>query len=296
MRHDHAPAHGKSVRGGSLMRDPQLAEAASDPSTTTPQTHQTLLVGSWQSVRRAWDACPAATTVTAWSVTLGHSVIIAQRCGRWGCRHCGERKIVHFAKRVEAAQPNRLVTLTVNPARHADPRAAYDATRRTLPAYITKLRRRHGPIEFFRVLEATKKGWPHYHLVTRSGYLPQAELSRLWDEMTGAPIVDVRQIKRRDKVYFYVVKYLAKQTHVPWTNRRVSWTRSFFAASQLKPGPRLELQDNQWSAYSPSSYLVDNCPKAHLVRYSRDCWVFMSPDEKPTWEPVRFDEAEDESF
>jgi len=114
--------------------------------------------------------------------------------------------------------------------------------------------------------------------------------------MTGAPIVDVRQIKRRDKVYFYVVKYLAKQSHVPWTNRRVSWTRAFFRPSELIPGPRLELMDQQWSAYSPSSYLVDHCPNANLVRYSRDCWVFMGPDETPTWQPVRYEEAPDESF
>jgi hypothetical protein len=135
----------------------------------------------------------------------------------------------------ELAKPTKLITLTVNPEYYVFPRDAYDKTRRQVTELAKKLRKPGKEFEYLRVLEVTKKGWPHYHLVARTPYIPQKQLSDLWASMTGAPIVDIRTVQQSTNVFKYVLKYLCKQTYVPWTNRRISWTKNFFPKPEEQP-------------------------------------------------------------
>ncbi len=188
---------------------------------------RSLLITPTRDLPRDVPICPTSTVLTGWSRSLERSVIVSVGCRRWSCPFCGRRRIISLAKRTEGAQPKRLVTLTVDPKRWESPRHAYDGTRRSL-ATLGRTMKRRGEWEYLRVLELTKKGWPHYHLVVRSPYVPHAEIKECWATLTGAKIVDVRQIKKADNVYWYLVKYLAKQDHCSFTNRRLSWSRHFF--------------------------------------------------------------------
>lgn len=219
------------------------------------------------------DTCPRARTLSARSETLDAWVLIAVTCKNWGCPICGRRKVAHYAQLVTAAKPNRLITLTVDPKFYKDPRDAFDRTRKCVPKLIASLRKAYGDFECFRVLETTKKGWPHYHLVVRSAYIPHAVVRSLWTALTGAIIVDVRQIKRATDIYYYVVKYLAKQTAVPWTKRRVTWTRNFFAAQDFTPGPGLLLQGEAFKGHTPVQIAQWEFTGCTLERHSRDCWI-----------------------
>jgi hypothetical protein len=163
-------------------------------------------------------------------------------CRRWACPFCGRRRVAALARRVEDAAPSRLITLTVDPKLWESPRHAYDGTRRALGPW-TRAMRRNGEFEYLRVLELTKKGWPHYHLLVRSPYIPYSLVQRVWAEQTGARVVDVRQVKKRDSVYWYLVKYLAKQSYCDFTERRVSQTGKFFKPKV--PYPSLDLGDYQ---------------------------------------------------
>lgn len=201
------------------------------------------LVGADPTELQHWArTCPDAGTITGYSLTLARQVWIAARCGRWSCSACGPRKVWRLAFKVADARPNRLLTLTVNPSRWHDPREAFDATRRKVPVLIRELRQKHGEVEYVRVLEVTKKGWPHYHLIMRSGFLPQVEISRKWDSLTGAPVVDIRTIEKSSVVLGYVVKYLSKQEHVPWTERRIAWSKRFFRNDQVDQAQSLQLE------------------------------------------------------
>lgn len=197
-----------------------------------------LLVGANSDLNRVLPICPTSTTATAWSQALGRSVLISVGCRRWGCVFCGRHKVAKLSRRVEEAKPNRLITLTVDTKLWGDPRAAYDGTRRHLGTW-TRAMRRGGPVEYFRVLELTKRGWPHYHLMVRSRYLPHRDVQKTWAELTGATIVDVRQIRQRDSVYWYLTKYLAKQSYCDFTERRTSQTSGFFPPK--RPYPPLDL-------------------------------------------------------
>lgn len=179
----------------------------------------------------------------------------------------------HFAWKCFDAKPNRLVTFTVANAIWRSPRDAFEGTKRKITQAATRLRREFGEFEYFKVLEVTKKGWPHYHLVVRSPYISQRHLSNLWDELTGAHIVDVRKLKATKDVYFYVMKYLAKQKYIPWTNRRVSWSKRFFVKTPFDTSKGLELVDVSMQSEHPTVTIENNYRNVTLTAYSRDCWL-----------------------
>jgi hypothetical protein len=198
--------------------------------------------------------CPKASTMVGYSMTLQRTVYVAVTCKQWSCSFCGRQKVVKFAKIAEAAKPNRFITLTVNNSLYETPRDAYDATRRRIPNLIRSIRRDHGSFEFMRVLEVTRKGWPHYHFIARSDYIPQGWLSNEWAALVGAPIVDVRKIKRHVDAYFYVVKYLAKQHYIPWTNRRVTFSKHYAPPIRKEDRPTLQLEQADRDSLHPNDY------------------------------------------
>jgi len=243
-----------------------------------------LLIGSAEETAHDWQVCPYATTLEGWSMALERWVVIQQRCKRWGCRYCGVRKTTHYARRVQDAEPNRLITLTVNPACWNSPRDAYDGTRRKLGDLNKRLRKELGEWEYFRVLEVTKKGWPHYHLVARCPYIPQARISNLWNELTGAPIVDVRKIRKSKEVYYYVMKYLAKQTYIEWTNRRCSWSASFFPKDEWTPPESLNIAELDWIEQGPVEYLRTHYSGRIIEQIGLDAWAILDRPQRGTEE------------
>jgi hypothetical protein len=251
-----------------------------------------LLIRSTRQVEDWMATCPHAATICGYSLRLQASVVIAQTCKTWSCPICGRRRISRLAHRVRHAQPNRLCTLTIDPARHETPRAAFHTTSKALSVLVRDLRSAFGEWEHLRVLELTRKGWPHYHLMVRSPYVPHAWIRSRWAHLTGAHIVDIRQIKAQDKVYWYVVKYLAKQTRIDFTNRRVSQTRGFFKDPPFDPGPPLDLQDSIHRHQHPASYITRELSTRYLTRVSADCWILgRDPNAAREREPGDEDDA-----
>lgn len=227
----------------------------------------------------AWmNTCPTATTAIARSPELNAWIIWPVKCRRWSCPFCARQKISILARRTGLAKPNRLLTLTVDPALHADPRAAFDATRRKVPELIKSLRIKFSPVDYLRVTEITKKGWPHFHLLMRSPYIPHACVKKRWQELTGATIVDLRQVKSTFNAYFYLVKYLSKLHNLGWTERHVSFTRSFFP--EEPPPPKLDFtwEHVQHEGLHPVTWLSKYYAHRKLIRLTGS---FMLLPEKP---------------
>lgn len=251
--------------------------------------NRSMLVGGYSALADWMKCCPRSKTMEGYSETLAAWVVISITCNNWGCPICGRKKVQHYAQKVTAAKPNRLITLTVNPATWENPRAAYDGTRRAIPKLCVRLRKMFGEFEFFRVLEVTKKGWPHYHLVTRSEYIPQADLSREWNRLTGAPIVDVRKMHKSIQAYWYVVKYLAKQEMIPWTNRRAAWTRKFFMQTDFKPSQSLHLMGQRFVGARADNHCRWVYTGCTLERYSDTCWIVRGRGLNPAQLPEGVD-------
>lgn len=93
----------------------------------------------------------------------------------------------------------------------ASARSLVTAWRRVRLEYI----KRHGKgsLPFLAVFEATKRGWPHLHIVARCKWVDQRWLSARMASLIGAPIVDVRRVKGARKIAAYVSKYIGKNPH-----------------------------------------------------------------------------------
>lgn len=217
-----------------------------------PPTYKISTVGSlYTNLATCWHA----QTLEAYSPQFGCTVWIALPCKQWSCRFCAEQKIKTLSIKTEAAKPNRLLTLTVDPALWEDPRAAFDGTRRKVPECMRFLRKRFKEVEYLRVTELTKRGWPHYHLMVRSPYIPHEVVKAKWRDLTGASIVDVRQVKDKFRAYSYLVKYLSKMHKIGWTERHVSYSRGFFLETDYPKTEPLQLDDRVIIESHPSTYL-----------------------------------------
>ena len=284
---------GNKNRGEQMLPPvPPIQPFASDnanhnkESTVGQEASPPFLIGTLKARESFFDTCPSAKCIVGYSTTLSQWCVIQIRCKRWGCRHCGERKMTHYGWKCLAAKPNKLITLTVANRLWDTPRLAFDGTKGKIAQLATRLRRKYEEFEYFKVLEVTKIGWPHYHLIARSPYIPQREISGAWSELTGAPIVDVRKIKKSQDVYFYVVKYLGKQKYIPWTNRRCSWSKNFFPIEEWKAGPGLELKTMGWSDDHPAAIIRQHFHPFWITQYSRDCWTIAEKDGFAIGEPT----------
>jgi len=141
--------------------------------------------------------------------------VIPLKCKCWTCDECRpgrKRRLVEEAKR---GKPNLFITLT---SRRRASKTRRQAARDLVTAW-RQLRREYirehgkGSLPFLAVFEATKRGWPHLHIVARCKWLEQRWLSRRMASLTGSPIVWVERVHGKSKVAAYVSKYVGKNPH-----------------------------------------------------------------------------------
>ena len=249
-------------------------------SASTKDARKTFLVGSSFPADLDVHTCPSAGTLEAWSYTHNSWIVIAITCGRWGCTVCGTLKARRLAARTRDARPSKLITLTVNPACHETPRAAYDHTRRALAELSKRIRKRTPEFEYLRVLELTRQGWPHYHLVARCNFISQSWLSTNWADLSGAKIVDVRQIKKGRRVFNYVMKYLLKQKYIHWTNRRCSVSRNFFPKEDEANNRTWKLDSQRIHKIPPDVWMRSRHTHLLVTEINQHAWTIETPGEE----------------
>ena len=175
--------------------------------------------------------CPYAASVTCNSQSDNYEpYFIAQGCRRYACQVCGPRRRAALARRIVTGHPNRMVTLT---CRHElGAKHQLKIMRTNTSKFISTLRKRFGDIQYVRILETCKDGYPHFHYLMRSTYLPQAELKAIWTKLTGATIVDVR--KAHGRSVSYVAKYISKATGEDGTfsRQKIAVSRHFWEPLQ----------------------------------------------------------------
>lgn len=178
----------------------------------------------------------------------GPNVKIARLyCQSWDCPRCAPQRRKRLMKECALGEPNKMVTLTVNPKHFDGPddaaRALVLAWRRAREA----LKRWHGHrfVEGMAVFERHKSGWPHLHILVRSAFIPQRWLAGYMRSRIGSPIVDVRKIRGRKHAIRYVGKYIAKAPTRFQGCKRYWRTKNYIppkAAKQKSPYPwRLSL-------------------------------------------------------
>lgn len=222
---------------------------------STQTANPTFLIANLSLDDPIFDRCNYAQTLTGFSKRHDRWVVILLPCNQWSCRQCANLKVKRIAYRVNVAKPNRLLTLTIDPDKYQSPREAFDDTSSKVSVLIRQLRPRFGDIEYLRVTELTNRGWPHYHLLVRSGYLPHPVVRDRWESLTGATIVDLRQVHNRFRTYVYLVKYLSKMHNLEWTKRHMSYSRKFFRDKDENTGQADELYERQVNNIHPYHFL-----------------------------------------
>lgn len=170
--------------------------------------------------------CPYAPTVLAWSEATQEIRMFTHGCRKWHCEICGPRRKASLVRKIVAAAPNRMLTLT---SLHEGDRVdRHQRMARALPRLATTLRSTFGPLEYIRMTEACADGYPHFHLLARSAFLPQQRIKELWQKLTDAYIVDVR--KAHGKSIGYVAKYITKARNETgeFSRQRISVSKNFW--------------------------------------------------------------------
>lgn len=200
------------------------------------------------STFKNYQCCPWATSRIVRDVETGRPLLCPVTCKRWGCSYCAPRKIRKLAFLTNNAKPNRWIRLGVQPANYATPEEAWRDTSPKVPELCRKLKKLVGECEYLRVAEihngttryselevpAKALGFPHYHAMIRSAYIPQKTLSDLWGKLTGAPVVWIAKIDQSFSSFRYLTKYLTKLHRLEWTDRHVSYSKHFFREEDLE--------------------------------------------------------------
>lgn len=167
--------------------------------------------------------------------------VIVANCKQWGCPRCTPYLIRNLRSEARAGRPETFVTLTSNPAMGANPADRAQRMTRGWKLLVKRIKRSFPSLDFayLAVTEQTKNGEPHMHILLRAPFIPQDWLSKQWQELTGAFIVDIRRVKDQHSVARYVAKYLAKQP--------TRWNRQkrFFRSNNWRVVPR-KVQDPIW--------------------------------------------------
>lgn len=145
-------------------------------------------------------------------------------CNRWSCDYCGPRRRFQLIAQAISGEPNKILTLTVNPkvGRSALERRdiLHDSWKRLVKRILRKYKWKKLPYMAF--LEKTKAGEPHLHILLRCGFIHQRWISEQMRQLNGAPIVWIEQVKSQKKAINYVSKYVTKEP-AQFGNRKRYW-------------------------------------------------------------------------
>jgi len=203
--------------------------------------------GSWRKPPggKRESLCQTTATCPNGTLVLQHhqaTLLLPKLCGRWNCKTCGPRKARRLRVRLEQTAPTRLITLTLRADPTVSPEAQLRKANRAWSILWRRYRRQFGEaaVGYAKIVELTKAGTPHLHIIANVPYVHHAALSASWRELTGSFIVDIRRVRQRKGIAGYLSSYLTKALDVPPGMRKWSSSRAF-----VPPETPRELEDGE---------------------------------------------------
>ena len=117
----------------------------------------------------------------------------------------------------------RVLMLTLTVERKENPKDAYEKAQkdRAVSELIRALHRNKFLLSkrFFYVIEFHKDGYPHWHVIVESGFIPHSELKKRWARghvwISAGPRNKSESFSSPDHAMNYVTKYLTKSEPFP---------------------------------------------------------------------------------
>lgn len=238
--------------------------------------------------------CPKARTIYKWDNVSRILSIRETTCGTYACGFCIRSRVARIRARTLEGKPTHFLTLTTRPLTDESPKQCHDRVRPDISRLYQFARDYAGHFEAATFLELHRSGYPHWHALCRTGFIPQHKLSTQWNDLTGFPIVDIRRIRNETTAAKYVTKYITKsiqrQVHRR-LGRLVTWTRHYLLREETNPHPAT----TPWQYFNSHPalfletlpkhlYVTEDAPKIHVTVPSwdkTDYW-FMHTKHPPT--------------
>lgn len=181
-----------------------------------------MLCGEWSLVKAERDR------VTA----------VSLRCRAWTCDLCEPDRKARLMAFALSGNPTTFITLTVRPRAGQSPTQRAHALADAWRVIVRRARKHYGykKIDYLAVLEATKRGEPHLHVLSRVPWIDQGWLSRQAKALLGAPVVDIRRCAPGRIIAAYVSKYVGKAPHRFGTCKRYWSTRTWEEGDRPETG------------------------------------------------------------
>jgi len=206
-------------------------------------------------------------------------------CRSWTCDVCAPKRREQLMANAASGAPNRFLTLTVSPTIGSDPADRLRKLARAWRVCVQRLRRLYGKdsIDYLAIVEETKLGEPHLHILLRSVFLPQKLLSSIMGELIDSPIVDIRAIKNVQHVVRYVAKYITKAPAQFGTAKRYWSSRTWELVKFNKPKAQdpmsapWMIEQRRWE-----TIIIEWCNEGYAPRRDRgDTIIAILPSRSP---------------
>lgn len=170
------------------------------------------------------------------------------KCRRWSCNQCRLIRQAEVRALCRAGNPSLMVTLTAAP----DPEKTPDQQAVELVRAWRLIVKRHArkfksaKIAYLAVVEATKRGQPHLHILTREKFIDHAWLKEMMADITGSFVVWLTRLKSARGGAWYVSKYLGKDPH-HYEGCKRYWTARDWIEDRAEWDEKHQKQPGMWA-------------------------------------------------
>ena len=167
-------------------------------------------------------------------------LLVACACGKWACPSCGKYRLRKLQAELVGGDPITFITLTWDASRPETVERARQIMGEQWKLLVARIKRkwRKAEFEWGVVVERSKNGYPHFHILARAPYIPQAWLSEQWANLVGAPIVDIQAVQSQYGLARYLSKYLTKSPERIGTGKRYWFSQGYRKTPKDEPYKR----------------------------------------------------------
>jgi hypothetical protein len=132
------------------------------------------------------------------------------RCGSRFCPHCAKQRRSEILQKLQYfSKLKHTVKLELTfPDTSPDPNRNPDFYSKAWDIFLKRIRRRFPKFKYFRIVELTKRGIPHFHIIINQ-YISQKWISKTFPECGGGKITWIRKVDA-GRAFVYVTKYISK--------------------------------------------------------------------------------------
>lgn len=202
-------------------------------------------------------------------------------CRSWECGICKPRRTKQLVALAKSGDPNRFLTLTTSPEAGDTPEDAYEVLQHAWKLFCKRIKRLpgFGGFAYLWVVEATKAGRPHLHVLLRCAWIDHKLISEWFEELAQSPIVHIEAIKSTRKAAAYVAKYVAKKPARFGNSKRYFASRDY----EVDKLPKLAADPNRVGKWELLMY-----PIGQLIQeWTRDGWIqLLDRDDRLKFVPA----------